>query len=65
VLDIGAVRDVLLRVSLLTQLLPEAIELDLNPLIASSNGCQAVDARVRIAPSPTMDPFQPGAARLT
>lgn len=59
-LDIGAVRDVLLRVSLLAQLLPEVIELDLNPLIAGPDGCQAVDARVRIAPSHTVDPFLPG-----
>jgi hypothetical protein len=60
VLDIGALRDILLRVSLLAQLLPEVIELDLNPLIASPDGCQAVDARIRIAPSPRMDPFLPG-----
>jgi acyl-CoA synthetase (NDP forming) len=60
VLDIGAVRDVLLRVSLLAQLLPEVIELDLNPLMTSPDGCQAVDARVRVAPPHTVDPFLPG-----
>jgi acyl-CoA synthetase (NDP forming)/GNAT superfamily N-acetyltransferase len=60
VLDNGAVRDVLGRVSLLAQLLPEVIELDLNPLIASPDGCQAANARIRVAPTHTVDPFLPG-----
>jgi acyl-CoA synthetase (NDP forming)/GNAT superfamily N-acetyltransferase len=60
VLDNGAVRDVLGRVSLLAQLLPEVIELDLNPLIASPDGCQALDARIRVAPTHTVNPFLPG-----
>jgi acyl-CoA synthetase (NDP forming) len=60
VLDNGAVRDVLGRVSLLAQLLPEVIELDLNPLIASPDGCQALDARIRVAPAHTVNPFLPG-----
>lgn len=59
-LDISAVRAVLIRVSLLAQLLPEVIELDLNPLIAYPDGCQALHARVRLAPSHTADPFLPG-----
>jgi len=35
------VRDVLLRVSLLAQLLPEVVELDLNPLIAHQDGVRS------------------------
>ena len=59
-LDISAVRDVLIRVSLLAQLLPEVIELELNPLIAYPDGCQALHVRVRVAPSYPVDPFLPG-----
>ncbi len=59
-LDIAAVRDTLLRVGLLAQLLPEVAELDLNPLIVGSQGCHVVDARVRVAASVPVDPFLPG-----
>jgi acetyltransferase len=44
--DIGAVEDVLLRISELACELPEIEELDLNPLIADEHGVLAVDARV-------------------
>jgi acyl-CoA synthetase (NDP forming) len=60
VLDVAAVRDVLLRIGLLAQLLPEIVELDLNPLIVRTDGCQAVDARIRVAPVAPLDPFVPG-----
>jgi hypothetical protein len=53
------VRDVLVRIGLLAQLLPEVAELDLNPLIACSAGCQTVDARIRVAPAAQVDPFLP------
>jgi acyl-CoA synthetase (NDP forming)/GNAT superfamily N-acetyltransferase len=59
-LDVDAVRDVLLRVGLLAQLLPEIVELDLNPLIVRGSGCEAVDARIRVAPVEPIDPFLPG-----
>lgn len=58
-LDEAAIRDVVLRVSLLAQLLPEVAELDLNPLIARPNGSQAVDARIRINLVRPVDPFLP------
>lgn len=58
-LDVAAVRDVLLRVSLLADVLPEVVELDLNPLIVASQGCLVVDARIRTAPVATADPFLP------
>ncbi|HEX5115317.1 MAG TPA: GNAT family N-acetyltransferase [Pseudonocardiaceae bacterium] len=57
-LDVAAIRDVLLRVALLAQVLPEVAELDLNPLIARPDGCQVVDARIKVAPVHT-DPYLP------
>ena len=47
--DTDALVDLLLRLSRLVDELPEIAELDLNPILASPNGCVAVDARVRIA----------------
>ncbi|MEO6083825.1 MAG: acetate--CoA ligase family protein, partial [Umezawaea sp.] len=54
------VRDVLLRVSKLAELVPEIAELDLNPVIATGDRCQVVDARVRIVPVRPVDPFLRG-----
>ena len=48
--DVDAVADLLVRLSLLTSDVPEIRELDLNPVIASSDRVVAVDARVRVAP---------------
>jgi len=59
-LDVDAVRDVLRRVGLLAQLVPEIVELDLNPLIVRSSGREAVDAWIRVAPVEPTDPFLPG-----
>jgi acyl-CoA synthetase (NDP forming) len=47
--DEAALVDLLLRLSLLADDLPEVAELDLNPVFALPTGCIAVDARVRIA----------------
>jgi acetyl coenzyme A synthetase (ADP forming)-like protein len=47
--DEAALVDLLLRLSLLANDLPEVAELDLNPVLALPNGCLALDARVRIA----------------
>jgi acetyl coenzyme A synthetase (ADP forming)-like protein len=46
--DIGAVKEVLLRVSAMLTTCPEIAELDLNPLKVLENGAYAVDARVRV-----------------
>jgi acyl-CoA synthetase (NDP forming) len=53
----AALRDALLRVSRLTEDLPEITELDLDPVIAGPDGAVAVDARIRVAPQVPQDPF--------
>ena len=55
--DLAALRDVLLRVSRLSDDLPEIAELDLNPVIARPDSAVAVDARIRVAPLVSQDPF--------
>jgi acetate---CoA ligase (ADP-forming) len=47
--DADALVDLLLRLSLLVEDLPEVAELDLNPVLALPDRCFAVDARVRVA----------------
>ena len=47
--DEAALVDLLLRLSLLAEELPEVAELDLNPVIALPDRCVAVDARIRAA----------------
>ena len=48
--DVGALRDVLLRLSRMADEVPEIAELDLNPVIALApgQGCRIVDARIRV-----------------
>ncbi len=46
--DEAALVDLLLRLSLLVDDLPEVAELDLNPVLALPDRCLAVDARVRV-----------------
>jgi acyl-CoA synthetase (NDP forming) len=46
--DVGALEDVLLRVSALVEGHSEVVEMDLNPLIVHPNGVVAVDARIRL-----------------
>ena len=55
--DLGALRDLLLRVSRLADDLPEATELDLNPVIARPDGAFVVDARIKVTPYQAQDPF--------
>ncbi len=47
--DIGAIVDVLLRLSQLVNDFPEVVELDINPLLAFINGYSAVDIKITIA----------------
>ncbi|MFC5105601.1 GNAT family N-acetyltransferase [Kibdelosporangium philippinense] len=55
--DKEMVRDVLLRVARLAELLPEVAELDINPLVVGRDGGIVVDARVRVEPVPYVDPY--------
>jgi acetyltransferase len=48
--DLDAVCRILIRVAQLVADLPEVAELDINPLLADSDGAIALDARVRVAP---------------
>ena len=50
--DTAALTDLLLRLSVLGQQVPELAELDLNPVIATPDGVRAVDWRLRLAPLP-------------
>ena len=46
--DVGALEDVLLRVSAMVEAHPEVAEMDLNPVIVGPAGAVVVDARVRL-----------------
>jgi hypothetical protein len=51
VADRGALADVIARVAALADLVPELVELDLNPVLVQSagDGAVVVDARMRLA----------------
>lgn len=55
--DTAGLADILLRISRLADDLPELAELDLNPVIATSQNARAVDVRIRLAPAMPRDPF--------
>ncbi|MBP0454818.1 GNAT family N-acetyltransferase [Kitasatospora sp. RG8] len=55
--DLPAVRSVLARLSRLAADVPELVEADLNPVIARPDGAVCVDARVRLEPRPSYDPY--------
>jgi len=55
--DVGAIEDVLLRLSALVETHPEVAELDLNPLVATTRGAVIVDARVRLEAAPPVRPL--------
>jgi hypothetical protein len=57
VIDLRALRNVLLRVSRLADDLPQVAELTLNPVIARPDGAIAVDARIRVTSHRLADPF--------
>ena len=46
--DVGALEDVLLRVSAMVEAHPEVVEMDLNPLMVHPVGAVVVDARIRL-----------------
>jgi len=54
--DVGALEDLLLRVSILADAAPELVELQLNPVVVASRGVHVLDARGRLAePGPRPD----------
>jgi acyl-CoA synthetase (NDP forming)/GNAT superfamily N-acetyltransferase len=55
--DLGALRDLLLRVSRLAGDRPEVTDLDLSPVIARPDGVLALGARIKVAPIEPHDPF--------
>jgi acyl-CoA synthetase (NDP forming)/GNAT superfamily N-acetyltransferase len=55
--DLGALRDVLLRIGALAAQHPAIAELDCDPLIAGPAGVTIVDARVRLEPPPPERPY--------
>jgi acetyl coenzyme A synthetase (ADP forming)-like protein len=50
--DVKALEEILLRISFLVDQVPEITEIDLNPIFAlpPGEGCQIVDARIRVEP---------------
>jgi acyl-CoA synthetase (NDP forming) len=52
--DSAALAELVTQVGRMMDALPEVAELDLNPVIVTPEGAVAVDARVRVAPSPHM-----------
>jgi acyl-CoA synthetase (NDP forming) len=55
--DIGAIEEVVMRVSAMVESHLEIAELDLNPLVASPEGAVIVDARVRVETAPRAVPM--------
>ena len=56
--DVGALEELLLRVSALVEAHPEIAEMDLNPVVALGDGALAVDARIRVETAPR-EPVRP------
>ncbi len=54
--DVGALADVLCRVARLAEDLPEIVEMDLNPVLASPDGCLALDCKIRVRREVTPEP---------
>ena len=59
--DVDALEEVLLRVAALAEQVPELAEMDLNPVVVSTEGVQVVDARARVRP---VAPPEPAVRRL-
>jgi acetyltransferase len=57
--DLDAIALTLVKLSQIAVDLPEAIELDINPLLADATGVLAVDSRIRLEPA-----ARPGTSRL-
>ncbi|MFC5720921.1 GNAT family N-acetyltransferase [Streptomyces gamaensis] len=55
--DLGALEQLLLRLSRMACDLPELAEADLNPVVAAPGGVIALDARLRLLPRRAHDPY--------
>ncbi|RIQ18251.1 bifunctional acetate--CoA ligase family protein/GNAT family N-acetyltransferase [Jiangella rhizosphaerae] len=55
--DLAGLEELLVRLARLAIEHPEIAEIDLNPVIARPDGMVVVDARVRVEPWPSWDPF--------
>jgi acetate---CoA ligase (ADP-forming) len=55
--DVGALVDVLLRVSALVENHAQIAEMDLNPVVVHATGAVAVDARIRLEPATARKPL--------
>jgi acetyl coenzyme A synthetase (ADP forming)-like protein len=60
--DVEALEDLLLRIGILAEQVPEIAELDCNPVIVSADGVTVVDVKVRLERVPAGPP--PGVRRL-
>ncbi|WP_019603286.1 bifunctional acetate--CoA ligase family protein/GNAT family N-acetyltransferase [Teredinibacter turnerae] len=57
VIALAALENCLMSISDIACELPEVLELEINPLLADSNGVTAVDARIRLRPKPPGLPY--------
>jgi acyl-CoA synthetase (NDP forming) len=55
--DVGALEQIVLRLSALVDEHPAIVEVDLNPVIASATGAVVADARIRLEPPPSRRPW--------
>jgi acyl-CoA synthetase (NDP forming) len=63
--DVDAVVDVIVGVGRLVEEVPEVAEMDLNPVMASTEGCHLVDVKLRLAPPPAIRAEAPRQLRRT
>jgi acetate---CoA ligase (ADP-forming) len=55
--DLGAIEELLLRVSAMVEAHREIAEMDLNPVVAGSDGALAIDSRIRVRTAPPTRPW--------
>jgi hypothetical protein len=59
--DTAALEELLLRVSMLAEDLPEAVAVDLEPVVVAADGLSVLGASVRLARPPARDDLGPRA----
>ncbi|HEU4566986.1 MAG TPA: acetate--CoA ligase family protein, partial [Marmoricola sp.] len=53
--DVEGVIDLILRIGLLVEEVPDVAELDINPVHVDAHGCRIIDVKVRVAPGRLLD----------